>query len=201
LPVDLSPEKYDEFIQDAINKWDVQCIKIHPNLSGIDPLSKEGQSVLYSVLEIAGRRKLPIVVHGGRTPGISPPEYQEFGTLSRLAKIDWSVSSAPVIIAHAGCYGLEENELESAIFTIESMFGKHSNLMVDTSALATDVLRQLMTRLDRKRFIFGSDALYFSVWSGWLSLLQVLKSISSPPEEELIQIASVNPKNCLPHLD
>jgi predicted TIM-barrel fold metal-dependent hydrolase len=201
IPQGFSLQDQKKYFESSKNKYNIQCIKVHPNFSGIDPISKEGELFLSSVLENASELRLPILVHGGRTPGVTPVENREFGTLARLSKINWSISSYPVVIAHAGCYGLEFDELDSTIRILKDMLELHPNLLVDTSALDEDVLQILMNKIDRKRFVFGSDALYFSIWSGWVSLLRVLTSLSSQPEDDLILIASTNPQTCLPSHD
>lgn len=197
LPVELPLQEQKHFFREAKKRWNIQSIKVHPNLSGIDPISREGKLLIYSTLENAAELKVPIVIHGGRTPGITPTEKREYGTLDRLSEISWSITSTPVVIAHCGCYGLEWEELDSHIRTLEEMLNQHPNLLVDTSGLDLKTLYYLMTKVDRKRFVFGSDALYFSVWTGWVTLLRVLTSLSSEPEDDLIQIASTNPQYCL----
>jgi predicted TIM-barrel fold metal-dependent hydrolase len=197
LPVGVNPEDLYSFFTAAQEEWAISSIKIHPNILGIDPLSKEGGDILEKTLDAAGDLNLPIVIHGGRSPGIAPVEQQEYGTLSRLSAVDWSRSSSPVIIAHAGCYGLPEEEIDEAISILEKMLERYPNLLVDTSALDLTVLQKLMTSICRERFVFGSDSLYFSIWSSWITLLRVLNNVSSTPEDDLIQIASLNPQNCL----
>jgi hypothetical protein len=197
LPVDVSPKKLQNFLLSAQDKWGIKLIKIHPNLLGIDPISKDGRNLLETTLEIAGRLKLPIIIHGGRTPGILPVENREFGTLSRLSKIDWSISSSPVIIAHAGCYGMEGNEIGETIRILEGMLNLHSNLMVDISSMDFPVLQKLMKSISYQRIIFGSDSLYCSIWTSWINLLRTITTTFKTPDTVLIQIASSNPNHCL----
>lgn len=197
FPVGLKFDELAPFFRSAREKWDIRAIKIHPNLTGIDLSSRTGQELIEATLEIAGSLNLPIVVHGGRTPGLKPIEKGEYGMLSYLKEIDWSISSAPVIIAHAGCYGLTEEETASNLATLEKLFCKHSNLFADTSNLLFPILLLVLENVNHARLIFGSDALYVPVWKAWLFFLLALKKTSSDADSDLIKIASRNPEYCL----
>jgi len=118
-----------------------------------------------------------------------------------LANINWDISSGPVVIAHAGCYGLTEAEMTSAIPILNRLMDKIPNLLADTSALSLSALQLLLAKVDRNRLIFGSDALYFKVWKAWVLFLQALRLVSPNPDEDLIRIASINPAQCLDSSD
>ena len=197
VPVGMKRDEIASFFRSARDKWGIRAIKVHPNLADMDPLSTTGKELIEATLEIAGELKLPVVVHGGRTPGLKQKEQREFGLLARLKELDWSISSTAVIIAHAGCYTLDENEARDALSILEKMLEKHSNLYADTSNLETAVLGLVMETVDRKRLIFGSDAFYDPIWKAWVNFLQVLCKISPDSESDLVQIASDNPARCL----
>lgn len=197
FPIGLERDELAHFFCTAREKWDVQAIKIHPNLANIDPSSETGQDLIEATLEVAGSLGLPVVVHGGRTPGLKPVEMGEYGILSHLKEIDWSISSAPVIIAHAGCYGLTEEEATADISILEKMLCKSSNLFADISNLTFPVLKLVLEEIDHKRLIFGSDALYVPVWKAWIMFLQALREQSPYPEKDLICMASENPSRCV----
>jgi predicted TIM-barrel fold metal-dependent hydrolase len=185
------------FIYAARKAYGVLAVKIHPNLAGLDPLASRGRESIEAALAAAGNLGLPVIVHAGRTPGIEPMESGDYAALSRLAEINWGVSSAPVIIAHAGCYGLEEGAAKAQAPILERLFRRHSNLLADTSALPLQALCHILSMLDRNRLVFGSDALYQPIWKAWLVFLGALRQISSSPDDDLVRIASVNPARCL----
>jgi len=197
FPVGISPNNLFSYYSEGkkINK--ICAIKIHPNLVNLDPLTRTGKELIEATLIAAGELELPVVVHGGITSGLSFPESKVYGTLDRLAKINWNLSTSPVIIAHAGCYGLTEEEMTSALPIINRLMDKYPHLLADTSALSLPILQLLLAKVNRNRLIFGSDALYFKVWKAWVMFLQALRSVSLYPDDDLIRIASLNPAQCL----
>ena len=197
LPIGIQPDKLGTFFRSAHNTNRIRAIKLHPNLAGIDPLTKEGRDLVNASLTVAGELNLPIVVHGGRSPGLEPAESREYGTISRLAMINWSISNAPVILAHAGCYGLTHTEAIEALIILDNLLEKHSNLMADISNLEPSILRLALEKISSNRLIFGSDALYVPIWKAWVRFLQTLQLVSTHPDDDLIRIASLNPARCL----
>jgi hypothetical protein len=197
VPVGIPAEEIDGFLRASYEAWHIKAIKLHPNLARMDPLAGDGRDIIEATLRSAGALNLPVVVHGGRTPGLNPPETGEYGLLSRLAEIDWGISTSPVIIAHAGCYHLDDEDVPATLALLEKLFDKHPNVMADVSALDLPVLRAVLESVDRTRLIFGSDALYFPVWKIWVNFLQALDAVCPRPEDDLIRIASVNPARCL----
>jgi predicted TIM-barrel fold metal-dependent hydrolase len=197
LPIDVPPEKLADFFRSAYKTYGIHVIKLHPNLAGIDPLTNNGQDLINASLAVAGELGLPTVVHGGRSPGLEPVELGENGTISRLATVDWSISTAPVIMAHAGCHGLTESEAADALLILDSLLEKYSNLMVDTSNLDPTILRLVLESVSPDRIVFGSDALYVPIWKAWARFLHTLQLVSPHPDDDLIQIASLNPLRCL----
>ncbi len=197
FPIGISPNELSSYYSIGKKSNKFCAIKIHPNLVGLDPLTKTGKELIEATLISAGTLKLPVVVHGGYTAGLSSPESKVFGTLERLANINWNITSCPVIIAHAGCYGLTEAEMSSTIPILNGLLDKIPHLFADTSALNLPTLKLLIAKVDRNRLIFGSDALYFTVWKAWVVFLQALRLISPTPDEDLIRIASLNPAQCL----
>jgi len=137
------------------------------------------------------------VMHGGRSPGLEPIECREYGIISRLSTVDWSISTAPVILAHAGCYGLTHAESIDALPILNNLFKKHSNLMADTSNLEPSILQLILEKISPTRLVFGSDALYVPIWKAWLNFLESLQLVSAHPDDDLIRIASINSARCL----
>lgn len=197
LPIDIQPDMLADFFRFACQRNGIRAIKFHHNLTGIDPLTKKGEELINATLAVAGELNLPIVVHGGRSPGIEPIECREYGTISRLAMVDWSISTAPVILAHAACYGQTHTESLDALSKLNNLFEKHSNLMADTSNLEPPILQLVLEKISPTRLVFGSDALYVPIWKAWLRFLESLQLVSAHPDDDLIRIASLNPARCL----
>ncbi len=197
LPIDIQPDKLADFFRFARQRNGIRAVKLHHNLTAIDPLTKKGEDLTNATLVAAGELNLPMVVHGGRSPGLEPIECREYGTISRLATVDWSISTAPVILAHAGCYGLTHAESIDTLTILNNLFEKHSNLMSDTSNLEPSILQLVLEKISPTRLVFGSDALYVPIWKAWLRFLQTLQLVSTHPDDDLIHIASLNPARCL----
>jgi predicted TIM-barrel fold metal-dependent hydrolase len=197
IPVGVSANRVLSYYKQVKKRHKIYAIKIHPNLSGIDPLGKAGSELIEETLIAAAELKLSVVIHGGITPGLSSPESRGFGRIERLAKINWDISSCPVVIAHAGCYGLAEEEISSTIRFLNKMMEKSPNLLADTSALDPQALKMLLAKVNRNRLIFGSDALYFSIWKSWVNFLDALQTAAPHADDELIRIAYLNPIQCL----
>jgi len=197
FPVGISANELTSYYSIGKKSKKFCAIKIHPNLVGLDPNTNTGKELIEATLISAGKLKLPVVVHGGYTSGLSSPDSKIYSTLERLANINWNISSSPVIIAHAGCYGLTEAEMSSAIPILNCLMDKIPHLLADTSALNLPALQLLFDKVDRNRLIFGSDALYFKIWKSWVVFLQALRLVSPYPDDDLIRIASINPAHCL----
>jgi predicted TIM-barrel fold metal-dependent hydrolase len=197
FPIGIQPEKLAVFFRSAFEKYRIRAIKLHPNLAGIDPMAQAGQDLICASLSVAGELHLPVIVHGGRTPSIEQSEGREYGSISRLALISWSISTAPVILAHAGCYGLTYAESVEALIILKKLLDKHSNLMIDISNLEPPILRLVLEKVSPERIVFGSDALYVPIWKAWGRFLQTLALVSVCPDDDLIRIASLNPARCL----
>lgn len=197
FPIGIPPDNLDSFFREAYDTWRIRAIKLHPNLAAIDPLSDLGRECIEAMLAVAGSLDLPVVIHGGRTLALEPTECREYGTLPHLANVDWSLSSAPVIIAHCGLYCLTEEEAIAALDVLDGLFERYPNLMADTSNLEPPILRLVLERIDRNRLLYGSDALYIPIWKSWIRFLHTLSLVTQHPEADLIRIASLNPIRCL----
>lgn len=197
FPIDTSCDQLFKYFRWARDTWGVRVIKIHPNLIGLNPVEQDGRDILDATLDASASLKLPIVLHGGRSPGLEPVEKREHSILSHLTEVNWGRSSMPIVIAHAGCYGLNEDEIPSTLKLLDKLLEKYSNVMVDTSYLESSVLQKVFLSVDRNRLIFGSDALYTPVWKAWGGFLKALRLVSTHPDDDLIHIASLNPAGCL----
>ncbi|MCS6994175.1 MAG: amidohydrolase [Anaerolineales bacterium] len=196
-PVGMAREALYPFFYQMKETYGICAVKIHTNLVNLDPASPEGRETIEAVLEAAGSLGLSVIVHGGWTPGLQPAQAAQYGTLERLSCVDWSVSRAPVVIAHAGCYALCETEVTAALSLLNVLFEKFPNLLADVSNLGMGAVESVLRFSDRSRLLFGSDALYIPIWKAWLRFLHALYCVSPDPESDLIRIASINPRRCL----
>ncbi|MEJ5223328.1 MAG: amidohydrolase family protein [Anaerolineales bacterium] len=196
MPVGMPADKLDDFYRSARAQWGISAIKIHTNLAGLDPTCPAGRAAIEATLVSAGRLGLPVVVHGGPSLGVEA-SVAGLGRLEHLREINWGLSAAPVIMAHAGLYHLSDDEARATLSIMRAMFDRHPNLFVDTSSLTLSSITRLLTHLDRARLIFGSDALYKPVWEIWVRFLHALRETSPHPDLDLVQIASFNPRHCL----
>jgi predicted TIM-barrel fold metal-dependent hydrolase len=197
LPTGIRPDTILSFYQQARENGGICVIKVHPNLMGIDVLSKRGTELMEATLVAAGTLGLPIVIHGGRTPALQPPEMREYGTISHLNEINWGLSRFPVVIAHCGCYGIPDLDVPKTITILNHLLHKYPNLMADTSNLEPLRLRFILEKVDHERLIFGSDALYVPIWKAWLQFLSVVHRIAERPDDDVIRMASLNAQYCL----
>ncbi len=180
-------------IQAAIERYDIRALKIHPNITGINPSSASGLKRIETILEICNTVQLPLVVHGGRSPVIKDPRAAEYASLTNLARIDWGITKTPVMISHAGMMGRSPDEIENIEWPhFEKILQTYDNIMVDISALDLSALRIILERIDTGRILFGSDCLYFSQWGGIVKLMQALRLASFPLDEAFLRIVSRN---------
>ena len=65
--------------------YDVKAVKLHPNISRIDPATSHGMERVESILGACSRARLPLIVHGGRSPilGDDRTSHAVLGTSSR----------------------------------------------------------------------------------------------------------------------
>jgi hypothetical protein len=197
FPVGIPVSALQKFYDVGKKEKNLRAIKIHPNLCDLNPLTDTGKEQIEATLVAAGKLKLPVIIHGGISTGLLSIDSTQNGVLSRLTNINWNLTSGPVIIAHAGCFGLSESETNSTIPILNGLMDKYPHLLVDTSALNLNALLLVLTKVDLTRMIFGSDALYFKIWRSWVTFLQALHTVSAMPGDDLIRIASHNPTHCL----
>jgi len=183
-----------EFVRDEIRKFKIVAVKLHPNITGIDLGSRSGKERVESILESCEEFRLPLVVHGGRSPVLRNLEAVEYGSIRNFEEIHWGISKRAVIIAHAGGYGCDPIEMEKEILPVlKRLLSRLSNLMIDLSGLEMESLALVLRDVDVKRILFGSDALYAAPWTVLAKLAHAIKGTGMGLEETLMQIGSVNP--------
>lgn len=196
LPNTLPPERVGEDILQAVNKYDISVLKVHPTLSGHELTAVEGRARIDALLKTAQKVCMPVVLHGGKSPSVRyPPTACQQGELDNLAKLDLAGTQYPVVIAHAGAFGIGADEFERRVLPqLHNLLSKHDHLLVDTSALSVDVISVLVEQVDHDRILFGSDALYEPSWKSAVKLYWVLERQFSRPDDLFALIAGHNPE-------
>lgn len=192
---DVADEDVDKETARLASLHPLAAMKIHPNVTGINPAQPNGKERIERMLTAAHNNRLPIVMHGGLSPECKNPEMVDYATLRHLRHINWDCTVQPVIIAHAGSYGYGLSEVERDILPIlKRVLEHHDHLYVDTSGLSLDVLALILKHLDSARILFGSDALYEKSWSAMVKLWAALDRTGQDKDHSFLQMISGNPQ-------
>lgn len=194
LPNDVDTRFIDQYLSTLVRRFGILALKIHPNVTGIDLGSRAGRERIESVLQACDHLDLPLIIHGGRSSLLEHPEMGGYGVIENLISIPWQFTRTPVVIAHAGLYGLEERETGKALLLMMEMLRRHDNLLVDIADLPLDAVSMIVEAVDAGRILFGSDALYCAPWNMMLKLLLALSQRPSRFEERFLRIVSENPE-------
>ena len=198
VPNEVPDREVSGHLEAAVNRYGVKAVKLHPNISGINLRTAAGMERVESILAACSATKLPLIVHGGRSPILENRSARQHAILQNLALVDWSRCSEAVVIAHFGVFGCERDEISGVgIPTLQRMLDRHENLLVDTSAAGFGVLCETLRKLDHERMVFGSDALYFPMWKAVVTLIHALRSSHLPVEESFARIACKNARTRL----
>ncbi len=193
IPNSVQNEKIVKVVQDAIYKYNIKVLKLHPNITGIDLTSSKGIDRVEIILEASRQARLPVVVHGGRSSIVKKAEATSYSTLNNLQHVDWSISGEAIVIAHAGMFELDTSEIREGIPLLMKLLSKHDNLFVDVSGMGVDEILFIVKHVDLNRIVFGSDALYYKQWVALLNLLYVLQRSTLDWEAHFVKITSTNP--------
>ena len=120
-----------------------------------------------------------------------------YAALGNLCQINWSITSTPVVISHAGMMGHSLHEINDLMDLLMRILSTHNNVIVNISALDLDALKLILQKIDRDRIVFGSDAFYFPQWTAAVKLFRALEETRSNVEEAFIKIAGDNPAKFL----
>jgi predicted TIM-barrel fold metal-dependent hydrolase len=200
IPADVPIGGVSRYVQKMVALFGIRAVKIHPNISAINVSTSRAKEWLEAVLFACGAHGLPLILHVGRNAVLPQMERARYADIDHFDGIDWSVSGAPVVFAHAGVYGFEQDEIRDRILPkLIRLLEIHGNLRVDIADLRFDVLRQILVAVDPGRILFGSDALYTSQWSMMVTLLAALSDLfpAQKAEEGFVAIMSDNPQKVL----
>ena len=198
IPSNLSNSGVYSYLREKKYKYDIKAVKVHPNVSEIDLFTKNGIERIECILYACDKLKLPLIIHGGRSPSIllKNKKAAKYSIIENLEQIDWGISNYPVIIAHACSYGYEKYEMEKTVLPrVQNLILKFKKLFVDISGLNIEQIGKVLENLEIDRIVFGSDALYDSQWAGIVKLLYCLKE--NDLEESFLKIVSFNPSKIM----
>ena len=194
VPNDCPTEKIVGDVGRIRNRFKVAALKIHPNLTGIDPSCRRGLDRMHHILEASRTYRLPVIIHGGYSKEFSDGDAVSFGCLDRLVHVAWETTDQPVIIAHAGFFGCGREEITNSGFPqLENLLVKHDHLLVDLAGLGPWVIQMIVKKIEKERILFGSDALYFSIQSSAVHTLVALMQTGFDAGRMFHRFAGINP--------
>ena len=194
VPASVPAEEIRCYARELKQRYGIRALKCHPVVSGHDLGTLEGRQWLEMLLLACRELKLPLVLHGGRHNAYWGGERGDFGSLSHFQEINFSLSSQPVVIAHAGVHRCSSGEIsEECLPVLRRMLSRHDNLYLDTSGIGFEPLKLVLQGIDLDRLFFGSDALYLLQWQAVALTMHALKELGMKQEESFVQLASSNP--------
>ena len=194
VPNTIENREICKFIKEKIGQFNIRAIKFHPNITETNLGSKRGKERVECILDVCREFRLPLIVHGGRSTVLKNPKAAEYGWIEKFKDIDWGISNEVVVIAHAGGYGCDLNEMKQDVLPkLKSLLSHYNNLMIDISGLEIDALAVILKNIDLERILFGSDALYDTQWAVLVKLAHAITSEGMNLAESIVQIASTNP--------
>lgn len=203
VPRASAETEIEPLLRRAVKRWGIRAIKVHPCLSDINLGAAAGRTHLEAILAGAGRTGLPVIIHGGAYPTLVGVDAGGFALLQGLARIDFSLTDYPVVIAHAGSFGLAPAEVASRVLPLlDRLLERYPQLLVDVSALSVEVTALVLARIPPQRILFGSDALYELPWKSLVRLFAALEQVAGGRAEELlVRIAGTNSHHLLQQED
>lgn len=194
VPASVPAEEIRCYARDLKQQYGIKALKCHPVVSGHDLGTMAGRQWLELLLLACRELKLPLMLHGGRHNAYWGGERGDFASLTHLREINFSLSTQPVIIAHAGVHRCSSREIsEESLPVLRKMLKRHDNLYLDTSGLGFEPLKLVLQAIDSDRLFFGSDALYLPQWQAVALTMHALKELGMKQEEGFVQLASSNP--------
>lgn len=167
----LSSEELKRQVADSLSMG-FKGIKLHPWLSGFpanDPM-------LYPILEVASRHKLPILYHSGTPP---------YSTPLLIAEIAKEFPRVPVIMGHSGKHDLYLDALAAAKLS--------DNIYLETSGQTIkQFYEKAIELIGAERILFGTDG---PSWGGTVYYYVTLISELSIPKRDKEKILFENAYN------
>ncbi|MFA6146767.1 MAG: hypothetical protein WC899_00975 [bacterium] len=178
-----------------IDKYNIIAIKIHPNRTAIDISTENGKDRIEHLLEASRDTNLCVIIHSGVSKNSFNGESNLYSKITDFLDINWNITKEPVVIAHAGVYGHNINDINESIMpNVKKLLNKYDNLLIDIAGLNIESISVIIKNIDVDRILFGSDALYYYQWKAIVSLVHSLKNSNRNYEEDFIRIVSKNPE-------
>ncbi|HJV34264.1 amidohydrolase family protein [Geomonas sp.] len=194
IPPTLEGDQIEGYAAHLKERFAIRAIKCHPVVSGINLGTSCRKTWLEALLEGCHRLGLPVVIHGGRNNPYWACARADFGSLTHLRQLNFSLSGSPVILAHAGMHRCPLTEMErEALPVLKKMLARHDNLYVDLSGLEFEQLKLVLASVAPERILFGSDALYTPQWEVVATTVHALHSLGAGWQQRFLQFSSTNP--------
>jgi predicted TIM-barrel fold metal-dependent hydrolase len=197
VPDTIPDQDISVAVRQAVADFGIRAVKLHPNLSNLDPESEVGRERTLAIIAACDAMNLPLIVHGGRSPILGDSAAAEHAVLEKLDTIEWSGSKACVVVSHFGVYGFRGEEIARQGKRLNALLARHANMVTDTSGVDYAVLTSLLPIVDPDRILYGSDAMYTPMWKSVVQLLRALETVEADPESAFLKIASTNPRRHL----
>jgi len=212
----ISLDNLDKELDYQVNHYQIEGIKLHPNLQGFFPQpsknTPETREKLKLIYRFAERNGLPILFHGGLTNFTdylatnSDIDTQELKGVARLRRARNSLLEEfcqpdgrseifenyqmPVIIAHLGNYALIKPN-----FNLLGIIAKrYPNVLFNTSGVSPTIIKRGIETVGSQKIIFGSDSPYNTIYSSLrFCVIAILQSdTKETSEEKLLNILGFN---------
>lgn len=198
VPGSIPTDGLKNYIQNLQTAFNIRAIKCHPVVTGIDLSRPARKQWLEELVRSCGHCGLPLILHSGRNNPYWGGRRTNCAALENMKNINFSVSKAPVVIAHAGFHRCKMSDiLSEGMPLLKNLLSTHDNLFVDISGLTFEPLKVVIEQLPTNRILFGSDALYAPQWEAVILTLHALKAKGRRIEDDFIQYASVNPRTLI----
>lgn len=179
------------FLKNQKDKYAIVAVKVHPNITEIDLRETAGKDRVECIIEACSWLDMPVIIHGGRSSHLSSSA-AKFAEMGNIKDINLN-ARVPVVIAHAGAYGMSSKEVvDEVIPELRELLATNDNLYVDISGLNYESISLLLGSIDVERILLGSDALYENVLTVEMRLLAALESAHLKTEESFVKITSEN---------
>jgi len=198
VPGSIPTEGLHDYLSNLKAIFDIKAIKCHPVVTGIDLTKMARKHWLAELVRACGQCGLPLIIHSGQNNPYWGGRRTNCAALENLRKINFSVSGAPVVIAHAGFHRCTMSDiLSEGLPLLKYLLNTHDNLFVDISGLTFEPLKVVIEQIPANRILFGSDALYAPQWEAVILTLHALNVKGRRIEEDFVQFASINPRSLI----
>jgi len=193
IPNDIKDEDIKATLTRMVAEYGIKAVKLHPNRTGFSLASREGTARVECILDACECLKLPLLVHGGRSAMLEETGTAENAMIEKWECVDWGITRQPVIIAHSGAYDCPLQDFEPNVLpSLQRLLARHPHIMADISGLGFDYMQAVFRQVDGDRLLFGSDALYASIWKQVVVVMHAFSVLGQDAQRGLARIAGTN---------